>query len=237
MRRIVGDSNEVIGDYDLVLITSPVLEHVWEQHECKSAEIREITIQFKFGMGDNGEDDFFSKNPFANIRKMMHRAQSGLAFPIRAIMKVYDKLDSLSSIQDRFAALMQFLDILNTLAMSDGAHTLATSSFAKVNIEDDSRRVLKVKKYIQEHYMEAVSYTHLDVYKRQVYGQNWKWERGRSDVKEVCGDYPAVMGFELGGIELGHEANIDQVPFDRMRDEIIEQHLRGGCLLYTSRCV
>ena len=156
VRRIVGDSNEVIGDYDLVLITSPVLEHVWEQHECKSAEIREITIQFKFGMGDNGEDDFFSKNPFANIRKMMHRAQSGLAFPIRAIMKVYDKLDSLSSIQDRFAALMQFLDILNTLAMSDGAHTLATSSFAKVNIEDDSRRVLKVKKYIQEHYMEEL---------------------------------------------------------------------------------
>jgi hypothetical protein len=31
VRRIVGDCNEVIGDYDLVLITSPNLEHVWEQ--------------------------------------------------------------------------------------------------------------------------------------------------------------------------------------------------------------
>ena len=46
VRRIVGDSAEVIGDYDLVLITGQDLEHVWEQNECNSKEIREITIQF-----------------------------------------------------------------------------------------------------------------------------------------------------------------------------------------------
>lgn len=46
MRRVVGDSAEVIGDYDLVLITGKELEHVWEQHECTSRDIREITIQF-----------------------------------------------------------------------------------------------------------------------------------------------------------------------------------------------
>ena len=34
VRRVVGDSAEVIGDYDLVLITSPDLEHVWEQNTC-----------------------------------------------------------------------------------------------------------------------------------------------------------------------------------------------------------
>lgn len=46
VRRIVGDSSEVIGDYDLVLITGKDLEHVWEQNDCRSKEIREITIQF-----------------------------------------------------------------------------------------------------------------------------------------------------------------------------------------------
>ena len=40
VRRIVGDSSEVIGDYDLVLITGKDLEHVWEQNECRSKEIR-----------------------------------------------------------------------------------------------------------------------------------------------------------------------------------------------------
>ncbi len=33
VRRVVGDSAEIIGDYDLVLITGKELEHVWEQHE------------------------------------------------------------------------------------------------------------------------------------------------------------------------------------------------------------
>lgn len=151
VRRIVGDSNEVIGEYDLVLITSPDLEHVWEQNDCSSANIREITIQFRFGLGAN--DDFFDKTPFANIRRMLNEARKGLAFPMAAIMKVYSLLDTLSGIRDRFKALMQFLEILNTLSQCEGVRTLATTSYAKVNIEDDSRRILKVKNYINENYM------------------------------------------------------------------------------------
>lgn len=61
-----------------------------------------------------------------------------------------------------------------------------------------------------------------------VYGCSWKWDEERSDVKEVCGDYPAVMGFDLGDIELGKDCNLDGVPFDRMRREIVAQHRRGG---------
>ncbi|MFC2814576.1 MAG: AraC family transcriptional regulator [Prevotella conceptionensis] len=153
VRRTVGDNSEVIGDFDLVLITSPTLEHVWEQHECKSEDIREITIQFNFGAGMTETDQFFGKTPFESIRRMMKEAQKGLAFPMTTIMKVYDKLDEMSRITDRFRALMQFLDILHTLSLSTGARTLATTSYAKVNIEDDSRRVLRVKKYISDNYM------------------------------------------------------------------------------------
>ena len=150
VRRIVGDTSEVIGEYDLVLITSPDLEHVWEQHKCVSQNVREITIQFKFGLGD---DDFFEKNPFSNIRHMLNEARKGLCFPLATIVKVYEKLDRMSSITDGFEALMQFLDILNILSRSEGARALATTSYAKVTIEDDSRRILKVKNYINENYM------------------------------------------------------------------------------------
>ena len=45
-RRIVGDNIEEIGNYDLVFIGSEDLEHVWEQWNCTSKSIREITIQF-----------------------------------------------------------------------------------------------------------------------------------------------------------------------------------------------
>lgn len=60
------------------------------------------------------------------------------------------------------------------------------------------------------------------------YGVNWQWEKGRSDVLESTGDYPAVMGFDLGGIELGDEKNLDSVPFTRIHDELIAHHERGG---------
>ena len=60
------------------------------------------------------------------------------------------------------------------------------------------------------------------------YGIGWAYEDGRSDVLETCGDWPAVMGFDLGGIEVGDTKNLDSVPFDRIRTEIIRHHQRGG---------
>lgn len=153
VKRIVGDSSEVIGDYDLVLITSPDLEHVWEQHECKSDDIREVTIQFDFNMTN---ENIFGRNPFMSMRKMMSEAKKGLCFPLSAIMKVYTQLDSLSQIKDGFYAVMQFMTILYELSKCDGARTLASSSFAKIIVEDDSRRILKVKNYISKNYMDEI---------------------------------------------------------------------------------
>ena len=62
------------------------------------------------------------------------------------------------------------------------------------------------------------------------YGITWNWDEGRSDTYELVGDYPAVMGFDLGGIELADSKNLDSVPFDRMRDEIVKHHERGGII-------
>ena len=60
------------------------------------------------------------------------------------------------------------------------------------------------------------------------YGLTWEYQTDSSDVKNVCGDWPAVMGFELGGIELDDEKNLDSVPFTRMAEEIIKHYERGG---------
>lgn len=60
------------------------------------------------------------------------------------------------------------------------------------------------------------------------YGVGWKYQVGRSDIKDVTGDYPAVYGFELGRLELDHEVNIDSVPFDKMKQYIRSIYDRGG---------
>lgn len=62
------------------------------------------------------------------------------------------------------------------------------------------------------------------------YGVNWKYEAGRSDVKEVAGDYPAVYGWDLGGLENKSANNLDGIPFDKMRQYIKEAHQRGGVI-------
>ena len=147
--RVVGDSSEVISDIDLVLITSPDLEHVWEQHECHSEDIHEITIQFNIYF--EGERTPFHTNPYKSIYKMMMRAKHGLAFSRKAIMTVYQRLVNLVSIEDKFLMAQELFRIFYELSKFDDAHELASSTFAKVAVSSESRRVLKVKDYISKH--------------------------------------------------------------------------------------
>src|SRR6476659_1432259 len=60
------------------------------------------------------------------------------------------------------------------------------------------------------------------------YGVGWKYMPGKSDVKEVTADYPAVYGWELGRLELNHDVNIDSVPFNKIKEYIKEVYNRGG---------
>lgn len=49
-----------------------------------------------------------------------------------------------------------------------------------------------------------------------------------SDVREATGTYPAVFGFDLGGIEAPAASGRDAAHFDRMRAWIRRDHERGG---------
>lgn len=154
-RRVVGDSSEVIGDLDLVLITSPDLEHVWEQHECKSDGIHEVTVQFLLDF--DSPTSPFRTNPYKSIYRMLTRAKRGLAFPTEAILMVYHRIVRLSAIEEGFLAVQELFSILYELSKFDDARELATSSFAKVVVESESKRIMKVKNFIGEHYKEEMS--------------------------------------------------------------------------------
>lgn len=147
-RRVVGDSIEELGDCDLALINGE-LEHVWEQGDCKSDRIREITIQFSPKLlGDN----FLGKNQLATIRKLLERAKRGVAFDMTTIMKVYGMLDDITHTQPGFYRVMKLLTILYELSMSDNVRELSSSSFAHTAVSSDSRRVQKVEEYINKNY-------------------------------------------------------------------------------------
>ncbi|HIZ02149.1 MAG TPA: AraC family transcriptional regulator [Candidatus Bacteroides merdipullorum] len=153
VRRVVGDSAEIIGDYDLVLITGKNLEHAWEQHDCTSKDIREITIQFA---PDLISPQLRNKNQFASIVHMLNRAQCGLSFPLQAVMKVYNQLEKLATEEQGFYAVQDFMSILYELSLFEDARVLSTTSFAKIESVSDSRRVQKVQAYINEHFRKEI---------------------------------------------------------------------------------
>lgn len=151
--RFVGDSVETLGEYDLVLITAPNLEHAWTQGQCTSTDIHEITVQFYLDFSSG----FMATNPFRSIQQMFVRAQRGLAFPMAAIMSVYPRLSKLASIPCGFQAAMEWMYILHELSKYDDARELSSSSFAQVRTSSESRRVARVKEYVAANYMENIT--------------------------------------------------------------------------------
>jgi AraC-like DNA-binding protein len=152
-RRIVGDSVEVIGNYDLVLITGHEMEHVWENYHCTSQNIREITIQFS---PEIFPESLLNKNPFKSIKLMLERAQKGLAFSTDTIIGIRPFINSLQLERQNFYSLIHFLSILYELSKSEKAYTLASNSYAPTESTIESRRVKKVHDYLMKHYTEEI---------------------------------------------------------------------------------
>jgi AraC-like DNA-binding protein len=154
VKRIVGDSIETIGDYDLVLITGKDLEHAWLQNNCKLTNVREITIQFS---PDLFFHNFLHKNQFNSIKDMLEKAQNGISYPLKAIMKVYHLLDTIAHGEQGFYTVMKFLTILHELSgFTEVAKSLSSTSFAQVTVDNNSRRIKKVQQYIFDNYKKDI---------------------------------------------------------------------------------
>ena len=150
--RVIGDSRTEISDLELVLVGGENLEHAWEQHKCRSEDIREITVQFSPTL--LGED-LLGRNQFASIRKMMEKAKMGIAFPKEAILKVYSLLEELPNKTHSFEQFVDFLVIMNKLAEFD-VKPLATSIYATPAGVAQSRRISLAKDYILMHFAEDI---------------------------------------------------------------------------------
>jgi len=60
----------------------------------------------------------------------------------------------------------------------------------------------------------------------EAYGIDWNAVPGKSDVKDVCGSFPAVHGWDIGREE--QTKNVDGVEFVKIRQWIKETYDRGG---------
>ena len=85
------------------------------------------------------------------------------------------------------------------LAMAAVAIAVAACTTQK-QAEQDKTSAQQLLERLDTLRQKGIMFGHQD---DPMYGLTWAYQPDSSDVKNVCGDYPAVMGFELGGIEMG----------------------------------
>ena len=88
-----------------------------------------------------------------------------------------------------------------------------------------SLQTVKLFEFLRDSSKNGILFGHQD---DLAYGVNWQSESGRSDIREVCGQYPAVFGWDIGGI--GQDQNLDGLNFDDMIIWIQEAHHMGGII-------
>ncbi len=153
-QRIVGDHTSEIDDLELVLITGPTLEHAWVNHNCRSNDIYEITIQMSADLFEGG---MFRKKQFRLIARMLERATHGIAFSRRTILSAKPLLDELLASTDTFNSMLIFLRLLHTLSLDESSEVLSHQMFSSGVTLYDSRRVKLVMEYLERHYSEHIS--------------------------------------------------------------------------------
>ncbi|MCC8072310.1 MAG: glycoside hydrolase family 26 protein [Bacteroidales bacterium] len=120
------------------------------------------------------------------------------------------------------------LPLSMALTMSCSNSNKASQEVATVDSISPAQQLIQRLNTLSERQLTA--FGHED---DPVYGHAWVGDEGRSDVLEIVGEYPAVMGWDMGGIEIGDSLNLDGVSFERMRREAIAQDARGGINAYN----
>ena len=151
-KRIVGDHIEVIDELEMVLI-GPNLYHSWFTYQCKSDDIKEITIQWHKDLFD---DKFLCRNQLNFIRSMFERAARGISFSKETILALAPRLLSLNE-KSGFDSVLELMSILHDLSISRNMRTLSNATFANEQFTYNSRRIEKAFQYMYHNFDKTVT--------------------------------------------------------------------------------
>jgi hypothetical protein len=135
----------------------------------------------------------------------------------------------------RFLILFSILVCSGSLVAAQVSFAKAEAGQFKVSPADPEAGVSTVRllENMRKLAEEGIMIGHQD---DLAYGIGWKAPNGKSDVFRVCRDYPAIFGWDLGGIELGSAYNLDSVPFADIKKYALEMHAKGGINTFSWHC-
>ena len=122
------------------------------------------------------------------------------------------------------------LVLSTTLLIACSSNHKMDKSASTLSDEKASTETVRLYLKLQENLGKGIMLGHQDAL---AYGNNWFLEEGRSDVKSVCGDYPAVFGWDIGCIENGGWTNCDSIPFTTLKNYVRDVERLGGISVFT----
>lgn len=152
-RRVIGDTSEEVGDFDLCIVGHGV-EHGWEQHNCKSGYIREVTIQFPVDIFGN---EMLRRNQMQSVKTLLDNSAKGVVYPMPSIMKVYHLIEELLNASSSFYQMMKLIEILHVMAIDpDGRMMASTADAGHASQSVSNSRLRKAQEYIAAHFREEI---------------------------------------------------------------------------------
>ena len=148
--RIVGDHKSFISQYELVLV-GPNVYHGWNNGQCTSKLIHEITIQFHRDLIHEG---LLSRNMMKPIRDMLVNASRGILFSEKITREIAARLEELSQ-KNGIEAFIELISVLHILSVSENQKLLCTGVLHTSDFSN-SDRIKKVCEYIAKNYQEKI---------------------------------------------------------------------------------
>lgn len=153
-KRIVGDSIEEIGYWELTLITGHSLNHAWLNNNKHFNNIKEITIQFHADLLD---ETLLGRNQFLSVKEMFEKAKYGVTFPEDMIVSIKDQIITLSKESKGAHSVLKLFGILYDLSLCPLMRILSSTAFGDDESDVfDSRRINKAYQFMLEHYEKPI---------------------------------------------------------------------------------
>lgn len=155
--RIIGDSITKYTEKDLVLI-GPYIYHRWDDSDFPVGQREDATtfvLQFDKNLFGTV---MMEKDAFYPIRRMLARSERGIHFEGAILDEMIERIYKLNTISG-FEATMEFLSILNSLAMSTEQQLLCTASFKVKPEEIGANRINEVYDFIMKNYTKRIMVT------------------------------------------------------------------------------
>lgn len=150
--RIVGDSIESIGDYDLCLV-GPNLYHDWQKGKCEVvSSSREITTQFVASLFPR---DLLDKDILKPVTDLLKRSEHGVLFTPETAQAIEPMMSEMAH-STGFEAYLIFQRLMYELAISPNQRLLSSESFQTDNSVSTDARMERIHSYMMQNYGQKI---------------------------------------------------------------------------------